>query len=342
MLLLRQSPLSLAIKVSSVYCHIMRLVAHLSTGATLKQIRDQTNVRIDIPRRDVNAQPHVNGNGSALPVDEEEEEPTIPVTISGPQPLVLEARSMLNDIIATKTSKTTQRVREIPEHILPFIIARRSEFLAEASSPDISLTLNATEREITASGDRDSVIKVIEKIKATIELLKTDLRSFSMPLPKSQHRLLAGRAVEEILAKSKCGVIVPPPEDPSDQITVWGYQSDFPAGMTAIMQKATSKHIHEFALPGHISVSKQIVLYMTKISYSKTLANAHSVAVYLPTDSTLATTQTLKIDIVGDKSEVDAAVEQLSSFVSALDGATKEVEVDWLVHRIILGKHAKK
>ena len=94
-------------------------------GATLKQVRDQTGVRIDIPRRDTLAPANGNANGAShdpsrtatplpgTPVggDEEEEEPTVPVTITGPQPLAYEAQAMLNEVIASRRSSTTQRVR---------------------------------------------------------------------------------------------------------------------------------------------------------------------------------------------------------------------------------------
>ena len=308
----------------------------------MKQIRDQTNVKIDIPRKEAEGQ----ANGSAQPAhsaDDDDDEPTIPVTISGPQPMVYEAQSMLNAIIATKTSKTTQRVRDIPAHILPFVIARRPEYLAEAGNGDINLSLNTKEREIVASGDREAVVPVVEKIKSSIELFKTSLTQFSMSLPKRQHRLLVGSASEEIMAKSKCGIIVPKPEDPSDQITVWGEGNDLSNGMAVVMQKANSQYIHEFPLPGPISTSKQIATYMMKIDYAKTLKAAHQgVQVFPPPVGASNTAQVLNIDIVGDKAKVDAAVNQLSSFIADMMGATKDVEVDWLLHRIILGKHAKK
>lgn len=315
-------------------------------GATLKQIRDQTNVKVDIPRKETIAAPQANGNGNAhptSPAQDEDEEIMVPITITGPQPLAQEAENMLKAIIATKTSKTTQRVRDIPEHILPFIIARRTEFLAESGGLDINLSLNSAGREITAAGDREAVTKVVDKIKATIEYLKIELKQFSMVLPKRQHRLLIGKAAEEIMAKSKCGVIVPRPEDLSEQITVWGDANDLSAGMAAIMQKANSQYIYEFPLPGPIETSKQIVTYMGKTTYTRNLSAAHpGVQVYLPVQGLLKTAQTLNIDFVGEKAKVDTAVEQLASFIGDLMGATKSVEVDWLLHRVILGKHAKK
>ena len=285
-----------------------------------------------------------NGNGVAHSGDEEEEqEPTVPITLSGPGPMVEEAQGMLKNIIASKTSKTTQRVRDIPENVLPFILARRAEFLAEAEGADINLSLNSAEREITAAGDREAVGRVVEKIKSAIELFKTELKQFSIDLPKRQHRLLVGRAAEEIMTKSKCAVVVPRPEDPSTKITVWGNPEDFANGMAAVMQKANSQYIHEFPLPGPVSLSKQIITYMVKTQYPKTLAAAHPGAtVYTPPAGVLKTAQSLNIDIVGEKAKVDEVVQELSTFVANLLGGTKEVEIDWVLHRVLLGKYAKK
>ncbi|EEB98672.2 hypothetical protein MPER_01780, partial [Moniliophthora perniciosa FA553] len=54
-------------------------------GATLKQIRDQTGVKVDIPRKEeVSA---ANGTNGTVTKDDEEEEATVPVTLTGPQPL---------------------------------------------------------------------------------------------------------------------------------------------------------------------------------------------------------------------------------------------------------------
>lgn len=316
------------------------------TGATLKQIREQTNVKVDIPRRESVTTPQANGNGNATPVDsvdDEEEELLVPITINGPQPMVAEAESLLKAIIATRTSKTTQRVRDIPQHILPFILARRSEFLAEAGGVDIELSLNAAQREISAAGDREAVTKVVDKIKATIEYLNVELKQFSMVLPKRQHRLLTGKASDEIMANSKCGVIVPQPEDPSEQIIVWGDANDLSSGMAAIMQKANSQYIHEFPLPGPIDISKQIVIYLGRTGYAKTLTSVHQdVQVYLPAQGLLKTAKTLNVDLVGEKAKVDSAVAQLASLMGDLIGATKSVDVDWLLHKVIQGKNAKK
>lgn len=314
-------------------------------GATLKKVREATGVKVDIPPKDGTPNEHAsgtNGTTTPLPVDEDEEV-MVPVTITGPRPLALEAQGMLNEIIASRTSHLTQKVRDIPAHVLPFVLTCRSHFIDEAQGFHVNLALNQREREITVSGDREGVVRVVETIKATIEGFKTSLTNLKISLPKRQHRLLAGKAVDEILAQSKCLVEVASPEDSGDEVTVWGLAVDLPTGLGAVMTRANSQFIHELPLPGPLAVSKQLLTYMTRIDYEATLAKAHPDAlIFTPSPATIAQASVLNIDIAGEKSAVDAVIKQISEFIGKLIGATKDVSIDWLIHRVIQGKNAKK
>lgn len=318
-------------------------------GATLKQIRDQTSVRVDIPRRETLAPPsgngHANGisSGKASPShDDEEEEATVPVTLTGPQPLAYEAQALLNQIISSKTSKATQRIRDIPQHILPFVLARKSTFQAAAEGAEVTFALKPAEREIAVSGDRETVMRVVESIKSAVEFFKVSLTSLKIMLPKRQHRLLVGKAVDEIVTKTRCSVIVANADDPSEEVTVWGQGSDLPGGLSAVMEKANSQYIHEFPLPGPITLSKQLLTYMTRIQYPKTLSAAHpGVSVFTPSPAAVDKASILNLDIVGEKSAVDSVVSSVSALIGKLIGATKEIHIDWLVHRVITAKNAK-
>lgn len=318
-------------------------------GATLKQIRDQTSVRIDIPPKDSITSPNGNGHihelssGKATPSVDEEDELMVLITLTGSQPLVYEAQALLKQIISSKTSRSTQRVRDIPSHVLPFVLARRATFLAVAEGGDINLALNAAAREITVSGDREAVVRVVDVIRNTVEGFKNSLTSLKISLPKRQHRLLVGEAVDEIMAKSKCAVVVADHDDPSDEVTVWGQGADLPTGLAAVMERANSQYILEFPLPGPISTSRQILAYMIRIQYAKTLIVGHlGLSVFLPSPAAVEKAQTLNIDFISDKTVVDAAVKQVAELIGKLIGATREVNVDWLVHRVIIGKNAKK
>jgi hypothetical protein len=267
----------------------------------------------------------------------------VPVTIIGPHPLALEAQAMFNEIITSRTSKITQKVRDIPGHILRFVMMCRSHFIEAAQGLDINLALNQVEREITVSGDREAVIRVVEAIKASIEAFKATLTSFKISLPKRQHRLLVGKAVDEIMEQSKCLVVPASSDDPSEEVTVWGKAEDLPTGLGAVMTKANSQYIHEFPLPGPMVLSKQLLTYMTRINYAKTLATAHpGASIFTPSPTAAAHASVLNIDMVGEKSVVDAVVKQVSELIGKLIGATKEVTIDWLLHRVIQGKNSKK
>lgn len=300
---------------------------------------------MDIPRRDSvtpNGHPTGSVNGTATPADEEDEV-LVPITITGPQPLAYEAQALLNEIILARTSKSTQRVKDIPHHILPFVTARRAPFIEAAQGGEIHLALNAPEREITVSGDREAVVRVVETIQGTIESFKSALISVKISLPKRQHRLLAGKALDEIMAKSQCSVIVPEPHEQGEEVSVYGKQEDISAGLGAVMEKANSQYIHEFPLPSPIALSRQLLTYITRINYPKTLSSAHpGISIFTPSATAVGQASVLNIDIVGEKLLVDAVIRQVSELLGKLIGATKEVSIDWLIHRVIMGKHAKK
>ncbi|GAW04290.1 KH domain-containing protein [Lentinula edodes] len=257
-------------------------------GATLKQIRDQTGAKIDVPPKD-----SANGtsNGHAVG-DDEDEEPSVQITVMGPKPLALEAVDLINQIVASKTSRITQRVRDIPPHVLPFILARKSVF--EAAAQGSELKLQSGHLEVTASD------------------FTTEETAPSLSWQ-------------------------------GDEIAVWGHAADLPSGLAAVMEQANSKYIHEFPLPGPVTLSKQLLEYMNRIDYPKTLSEKHpGVSIFTPAPATIDRAHSLVIDIVGDKPAVDAVVRQVSELIGKLIGATKDVSIDWLLHRIINGKNAKK
>lgn len=318
-------------------------------GATLKQIRDQTNVKVDIPKKGTltpNGNGHANGSvsGTATPLEDgAEEEPTVPITLSGPQPLVLEAQALMTEIITSKTSIVTQRIRDIPAHVLPFVRVRRANFVAAAQGTEVQLGLNEITREVTVYGDREAVGRVIEAIKATVEGFTGILTSVKLTIPKRQHRLLAGKATEEIMVKSKCAIIVPQFDEPSEEIMVWGQPGDLPGGLSAVMEQANSKYIHEFPLQGPLATSQQLLTYMVRTHYEKALESSNpGVSVHFPSHTSLNKGQGLNIVLIGDKPAVDATIREISGMLGKLNGATQEVSIDWLLHRVITGKNAKK
>lgn len=304
----------------------------MSLGATLKQIRDQTGVRIDIPKREASP-PAIGIDYNGKDVQEaDEEEVTIPVTLVGPQPSACEAQTLLRQIIASRAPKYKQRVRDIPVHILPFVSSRYTIL----ASNQVSLSVNSESREITVCGDREAVGEVLEEVKRMISELESSITSIKLSLPQRQHRLLTGTYAEEVMKKSNCVVVIQGAE-----VVVWGKSSDLPAGLSAVMTQANSKYIHEFVLPGPTPLSKQLATYFTRIQLDRIFKDKHpGVEIFLP--SFQSQSESISIDLVGSQPEVDASVKGLAELIGKLIGSLREVSVDWLLHRVIIGKNGKR
>ena len=220
------------------------------------------------------------------------------------------------------------------------VIAPGDGVKAPATDGAVTLALNSDAREVTVSGDREAVIRVVDKIKRTIETFESSLTSVKISLPKRQHRLLTGPNAEVVMNKSNCSVLVGKADEPSDDVIVWGQTSDLPAGLSAVMEQANSKYIRDLVLPGPIDFSKQLTTYMNRTQYAKKVKATHpNVEVFLPSPDTQS--QTLSIDLVGDKPAVDAVSKETSELIGKLVGATRDVHIDWLLHRGITGKNKK-
>ena len=289
------------------------------------------------------ATPSASGTATPLVIEQDEQEVNIPITIKAARPLAEEARLLINDIIASRTSKLAQKIRDIPPHIFPFLASRRAALEEAAEGREIQTSLNAAASEITVTGDREGVTRVVDAIKSTVEGLGAVLTSISMNFAKRQHRLLAGDGAEEIMAQSNCAIIVPKPEDPSEVVMVWGGSEDLPNGLTAVIAKANSVYIHEFPLPGPIQTSKNILTYILHVNFTRTLTTIHpGLNVFTPPPALWDSATTLNLELSGNKNIVDEAIRQTSELIGKLNGATKDINVDWIVHRIISHKNAKK
>jgi hypothetical protein len=142
-------------------------------------------------------------------------------------------------------------------------------------------------------------------------------------------------------------VVVADPDDPSEEVTVWGPGLKLSQGLQAVMEKANSQHITSLPLPSG-SGAKQICTYLAKTGFVKTLTSSYpGVSVFLPSPGAVEAAskdnKKISIDLVGDETVAKQALSKLKELVEKLSGgATREIEIDWLVHRVVKGKGAKK
>lgn len=292
-------------------------------------------MKVDIPRRDPATE------SAPKSENDEEEEPTVPITISGPASLAEDVRAEIQAIVSSKRSKSTQRVKEVPSHIAPFITSQQDEF---AAAEDVNVSVNEKEGEVTVVGEREAVIKTVEAIKARIAELNETLESTTMTIPKRQHRLFYGFSAVALLAKTRCVVIPVAPTEPGDEITIWGLSDDLSGALGAVFEQSRSKNVVEVALPGPIAYASQVRTYVTRSGYLRTLLSNHpGVEVHISPAELSEKTGTIHVDFISeDKAKVEAAKKDMGVLIRNLESALREVEVDWLVHKTLIGRHGKK
>lgn len=73
--------------------------------------------------------------------------------------------------------------------------------------------------------------------------------------------------------------------------------------------------------------------------YDITFGNAHpDVEIYFPPAVPGAT----NVDFIGDSAAVNKAHKELANYLAVLENATREIQIDYLIHSILNAKAAKQ
>jgi hypothetical protein len=132
-------------------------------------------------------------------------------------------------------------------------------------------------------------------------------------------------------------------DEPGDLVTIWGASEDISGALGTVYEKARSKYTIQVPLPGPANYSSQIRTYLDRTAYLKSLQSKHAdvEGVYLVSKALFEKTGVAHVDFVGkEKNRVDEATKELATLIRNLEGALREIEVDWLVHRTLGGRHA--
>lgn len=246
-------------------------------GKNLKNITDQTKVKIDIPRAEPGAIENT-GNKDDYSNDEQ-----VPITISGDEISAHQAQKMLTSLISERTSRSTVRLTEINHVWYPFLsgakgkTAREIEALAAGVAPpaegedaketDVSVRIppraallppKEREREegleegqgqeqqrerdlaIVVTGERELVAKAVKEIENRVNEMTRTYRTLQISISKRQHRFLVGDNAANILGTTGCIIELAPIDDPSDSVTIRGPPAQLPVALTAAMECANA------------------------------------------------------------------------------------------------------
>jgi predicted PilT family ATPase len=348
-------------------------------GATLKNITDSTNCKIDIPRRDT--LPSFDAKAAEDDVsDDEVEEPQVAISITGPSVACNDAKTKILSLISHKTAQTSASIKTIPSSYYPFISGpkgEKSRLLEEETGegqvkvhippPAVWKALEkqsaGEDEEGVQSKDRDLAIKVKgdkEKVKAVVaeinrryEELSDNLRELKISIPKRQHRFLVGSSADEILSQTGCIVELPPVDDASDQCVIRGPQPSLIPALTLVMDKANAISVetvdvvalHRPNTSDPLAHAQKIIRYLQRSGRLRSIAESRDgVKVFPPFPSVIAASGAVSIEIVGEnKAEVAKAKEEVGTAVkSILPAGIAVVEIEPMVHSLLIGKKGAK
>ncbi|CAO1623859.1 unnamed protein product [Sympodiomycopsis kandeliae] len=337
-------------------------------GKNLKHITETTGCQVNIPRQEESASADAPTAGGRDEVDYDNDE-QIAVSISGDEINARQAAKMVQDLVAERTSRTTQRLTNIEHIFYPFIsgpkganIARlenqvgngdvsvrvppRAAFLQPKDAEEEDRQEPRRERDlaIIVTGDRDQVQRVAQTIEAQVEEIKRTFRNLTIQVPKRQHRFLVGDAANDILAETQCSVELAPQDDPSDAVTIRGPQTQLPVALSAVMEKANAVQVEVVDLVAAHRGSQDAVQHAKNIlrwlNLSQKIPRKQGVQVFTPRPALIESTGNVQIEIVGaqqaDVVEVRGALDALIK--STPPSFTDTIEIDPLLHALLIGK----
>lgn len=322
-------------------------------GATLKGIREATNVRVDIPPRNTSLAVPADGSAqvSRSPSphaanDGDDEEATIPITVSGPAPLVDNAISMIQDIIDIKTSKITQRVKDIPAHVFPFLVPKIEELTNNAYHENPYKILNVDTREqsgeIVCSGDRVVVTPTVEALKEAKQELEENLQSITLSMSRAQFPYI----LEPIFASellTEFGAVAVPLDDDQAGLMIYGREG-LGNALSRILAKSQERHSHSWLVRGH-NLDKSIALleYLVRSgTVSDIESQDASLSLHVPTVAESRKRGNVALELIGDRAPVvKTAVGQLEKKAAAISDGLQGIELDPIVLKVLKSKHGK-
>ncbi|KAL4739611.1 hypothetical protein BDV11DRAFT_187290 [Aspergillus similis] len=224
-------------------------------GAVVQELQQRTGARVQVPRAE-------EPTG-----DEDEDNDTIDVLIEGDAVAAEMARREIEAIVKERASNMSLRLRSIPPEFFPFIAGPHNANLREieertkaqihvprydtwesqpppqeAEPGHVQFTA-VPDRHILISGERSATQDARAEIEKLAAELQRQLTIRQLAINRGQHQFILGNnanALHEFLAETGCAVVLPPPSDETEFLTVTGPLQRIEDGVNRAMDLATS------------------------------------------------------------------------------------------------------
>ena len=203
-------------------------------------------------------------DSAACDVDDSD---TIDVFIEGDAVAAEMARREIEAIVKERASNMSFRLKSVPPEFFPFIAGAHNANLREIEErtmaqihvprydtwqtqppPQEALPgqvqfVPVSDKSIHVSGERTAAQEARAEIERLASELQRRLTLRQLAINRGQHQFILGDgedALHEFLADTGCAIVLPPPSDESEFLTVTGPLDNIEAGINRAMDMATS------------------------------------------------------------------------------------------------------
>lgn len=277
------------------------------SGAVIQGISKRTGARVQLPKLE---------DHTALGT-EDDDGTTIDVSIEGDAVAAEMARREIEAIVNERTSIVNMRLKDIPAEFFPFIAGpHNSRVNAFETGHQVRVQVPhyhtwsdqeppqplssglpphfvpSPSQTIRISGDRLAAQGVRADIEQQAEQLRREITLSQIPIARGQHQFILEneRSLHDFLHETGCAIIMPPPGENTDLLTVTGPQDMIDKGMEKIYELATAMRMdridvsrqHANAPLGAQAHSRALTRYLQQRRAIQQIEHDHSARIVLP------------------------------------------------------------
>lgn len=278
-------------------------------GAVVQGIQQRTGARVQVPRGDDSASGAIDDDSD-----------TIDVTIEGDAVAAEMARREIEAIVKERASNMSLRLKTIPPEFFPFIAGAHNANLRaieERTNAQIHVPRYDTwqsqpppqeavagqvqfaavpDKHINVSGERAATQEARAEIERLAGQLQRQLTLRQLAINRGQHQFILGDrddALHEFLADTGCAIVLPPPSDDSEFLTVTGPLEAIENGINRAMDLATSMQMasidlsrqHPSAPAGPHAHARALTQYLRQRRIIRELESMYDARIALPPTS---------------------------------------------------------
>jgi hypothetical protein len=272
-------------------------------GTVVQDIQQRTGARVQVPRAD-----------ESSPAEEDDDSVTIDVFIEGDAVAAEMARREIEAIVKERASNINLRLKSIPPEFFPFIAGAHNAYvnnIEERTKAQIRVPRYDTwtkqappqeanpgqirfvpdpDRHIHISGERTAAQEARAEIERRAAELQHQLTLRQLAINRGQHQFILGdshSALHEFLADTGCAIILPPPSEDSEFLTITGPPDQIEAGINRAMELATSMQMASIDLSRqHPAVhAKALTSYLQQRQIIRELERLYDARIVLPQNS---------------------------------------------------------